>query len=56
MSAQEQKRKLESKAIRGFIICNQSSVLAGYMTYQNGLFAANDATPVPFDPEKVSLL
>jgi hypothetical protein len=52
MSAQEQKRKLESKAIKGFIMVNQSSVLAGYTTYQDGLLPVYDATPVPATQKK----
>src|SRR5438034_7714194 len=52
MSAQEQRRKLETKAIRGFIILKESS---GYVGCQEGLLPVNDATPVPCTSEKIPL-
>lgn len=45
MSAPEQKRKLERRASKGFIIRNKSSALAVYPTHQDGLrLSGADAT------------
>jgi hypothetical protein len=48
MSAQEQKRKQERMASKGFIRIISASAAAGFTTYDDGLFSITDATPVPF--------